>query len=315
MSRNASPRTRSRRAATAAILALGALTSAVLTDTAAASTPPDSAPDGSNSPTGSITVLDAGDPSHTIVLPGIPELGTTGQHTQVSTATGSVVASGADDSSATIDVVTTITQEGEITAADDGGFQLRRTVTSFDAVDNSVGASGDSYIADEELGELVDVPLLADFDAHGALQSLVAAPDVTPTAEQEAAIDEALAGANTVGFPTEPVGVGARWQAILDNDGSQITATYTLTALDGNDYTMEVAFKSSAEEFANGSLPTGFTSIEGTVTGTGEFQGRVGEPFARSATTTLVVDLTFIGDDIEVASDITMVEEQTTVPG
>jgi hypothetical protein len=295
-----------------ALTTLGAV--AVAGNAAATSVPDDSIPGDTSPAGGAITILSTGDPSVTIVLPGLPEVGQLGVHTSVATASGSVVATGSQNQEATIDVVTTIVQDGEIVAVDDDGFQMRRTVTSYEAVDNSVGASGDSYANDRELAELIDIPLIAEVDAYGALQSLGAAPEVTITAEQQAAIDEAFGGANVVGFPDVALGVGAQWQAVLDEEQG-LTATYTLSSIAGDDYVIDVAMKGTAEQTAMGAdLPQGFDDITGTITGTGQFTGRIGEAFMRTSTTTLDIDFTLTGPGIEVTTDISMVEEETTVP-
>lgn len=315
---------RRRRIAVATLAGLSALTfagtagaSAVPVDSVPVdSGPVDSGPGGtSTASTETITVLDEGDPTTTIVLPGSATAGQSGTNTSISTATGTVVASGSQDDEATIDVVTTIVQDGEIVAVDDeGGFQMQRTVTSYEVDDNSIGASGDSYANDAELGELVGIPLLADFAASGVIESLAAAPEASITPDQQAAIDEAFESANSTGFPTVPLGVGARWQTVLDEGERQLTATYTLSAIDGDSYTIDVAMKTGAEAFAGTELPNGFDEVSGSMTGSGRLTGVLGDPFTRTSSLTLEVDIVFTGPGIEVATDVTMVEEETTVP-
>jgi hypothetical protein len=257
-----------------------------------------------------VTVLDAGDAATRVVLPGTPTEGMAGSVTKVTTTTGTIVATGKENQSATIDVVTTAVQSGEIIEVrPDGGFVLRRLVDSWQIVDNTRGADGEDYADDPELRALMGVELHFEYSAQGAVVTGRPVSGTTLTAEQQAAFDELLADASGDRFPAEPVGVGASWTAELGEDDRTITATYTLTALEGDAFTVEVAMTGDAAQFF-GELPEGFDEASGTISGTGVLHGRVGDPFDRTSEVTSDIAIVLSGPGIEVATELTMVETQ-----
>jgi len=287
-------------------LGLGAALGVVQT-AGAATTPPE--------PPSSVTVLDPGDQTLTIQLPGLPAVGATGTRTTVATTTGSIVVTGSGGGTASIDVVTTIVADAEVLSVGADGYDVLRIVRSYDAVDNSVGADGSSYQADPELAGLVGLRLIASMGTHGSLLALVAEDGAAVTPDQQASIDDAFDSANRNGFPDVPLGVGARWTATLGSGPSAVIASYTLVSIDGDEYTIEAATKGSVEAIIDpNQLPTGFDDAAGSLTSNGRYTARLGEPFARSAVTTLTMELTMTGPANEATTNITRVTEETALP-
>ena len=92
----------------------------------------------------------------------------------------------------------------------------------------------------------------------------------------------------SVGFPAEPVTVGAAWtsQGTVGSHGSVIPVTYQcrLTALDASTYTMEVSYTQAFSQ------PSDAGAIEATIAGWGTIVGSVSNPLVVSATLSQTID-------------------------
>lgn len=161
---------------------------------------------------------------------------------------------------------------------------VAREVTGIDAATGAFSTR--SVIADVALGQVpvgLDVSALESarsleivqhFDANGAA--------LGPSEAERAASPEQAAGgrqvidllaATTLGYPADPVAVGASWVSpgtAADSSGLSIPVTYhcRLVGVDGATFTVEVSF---AEDFhAAGSR---YGDVAGTVSGQGRLHG------------------------------------------
>ena len=86
----------------------------------------------------------------------------------------------------------------------------------------------------------------------------------------------------SIGFPAEPVAVGAAWTSdgTIGSHGTIIPVTYQcrLTALDASTYTMEVTYTQAFSQ------PSDAGAIEATIAGWGTIVGSVSNPLFLSAT-------------------------------
>jgi hypothetical protein len=91
----------------------------------------------------------------------------------------------------------------------------------------------------------------------------------------------------TVPFPTEPVGIGARWKtrasAKLNGVRAEVTTVYTLRERTDNQYRTEVSFEQSAphQDAVIPNLPAGYRAhVDGmTISGSGETSGSLSTIF------------------------------------
>jgi len=294
-----------------AVVGLSAIVGAA--DAADAATVP---PEPSEAPLSPVTVLDAGDQTLTIQLPGLPAEGDAASRTTVMTTTGSVVMTGTGGGTVDVDVTTTAITDAEVLAARGDGYDVRRIVRSYDTVDHSVGGDGRDYQVDPQLAQLVGLPLVATMGADGSLVALVTENATDVTADEQAAIDATFDSFNPYVFPDVPTGVGARWTATFVNGPLEVAATYTLVEIDGEEYTVDVAAKGSfASLVENNQLPAGFDDASGRFTRHDRFTAHLGELFPRSSVTTVRIELAMTGPSADVTIDLTRVVEETALAG
>ncbi len=160
--------------------------------------------------------------------------------------------------------------------AADGSYTTRSTIST---VDVPVGAE----LAGPGVNALVTRSFEQSFTATGAAipqaSTLIDAASMTAEQQQSGRALVDAVSMISVGFPAEPVAVGAAWTSpgTVGSHGSVIPVTYQcrLTALDASTYTMEVSYTQSF------SLPSDAGAIEATVAGTGTHR-RIGvEPVGR----------------------------------
>jgi len=169
--------------------------------------------------------------------------------------------------------------------AADGSHTTRSTIST---VDVPVGAE----IAGPGVNALVTRSFEQSFTASGAAipeaSTLIDAASMTAEQQQSGrALVDAMSMIS-VGFPEEPVAVGAAWTSpgTVGSHGSVIPVIYhcRLTALDASTYTMEVSYTQTF------SLASEAGAIEATVAGTGSIVGSVSNPLAVSATLHQTID-------------------------
>ena len=209
----------------------------------------------------------------------LPAPAAVGQQTTVAARIGHTTSAG------TFEVEVSMTSAVTAVNAADGSYTIRSTIGT---VDVPVGAE----LAGPGVNALVTRSFEQSFTATGAAipqaSTLIDAASMT-TEQQESgrALVDAVSMIS-VGFPVEPVAVGAAWssEGAIGSHGSVIPVTYQcrLTALDASAYTMEVTY---TEVF---SLPSDAGMIEATVAGMGTIAGSVSNPLAVSATLNQTID-------------------------
>jgi hypothetical protein len=167
----------------------------------------------------------------------------------------------------------------------DGSYTTRSTIGT---VDVPVGAE----VAGDGVTALGTRSFEQSFTATGAAipdaSTLIDEASMTP--EQQAS-GRALVDAVSmirVGFPAEPVAVGASWTSPgnIGSHGTVIPVTYQcrLTALDASTYTMEVSYAKSFSQTSDGG------TIEATMAGWGTINGSVSNPLVATASLSQAID-------------------------
>jgi len=156
----------------------------------------------------------------------------------------------------------TVTTESEVTSADDDGYEVTQRFT--DVRTQGAGAAGNRAFA-----ALKGLEVELDLTRQGEItDSEVDVPDSAPQQFQQ--LGDQLAQSVTtaaVPFPSEEVGEGASWRATNELDSGGVTvsqvSTFTLTALDGDDYTVEVEVE---QDLGGAGTGTGTGTSEGSLT-------------------------------------------------
>jgi hypothetical protein len=167
----------------------------------------------------------------------------------------------------------------------DGSYTTRSTIGT---VDVHVGAE----IAGDGVNALGTRSFEQSFTATGAAipdaSTLIDAASMTPEQQESGQALVDAVSMISVGFPAEPVAVGAFWTSAgsVGRQGTAIPVTYQcrLTALDASTYTMEVSY---AESFSE---PSDAGTVEATMAGWGTIRGSVSDPLVISATLNQAVD-------------------------
>jgi len=210
-------------------------------------------PDDSGTGSGDIELLDAGSGDMQVLELDLEE----GQRetTTITTRLGGGQASGA-----TPPIV--VTTESEVTSADDDGYEVTQEFTDIRA--QGTGAAGSKAFAGLE-GLQVELDLTRQGEVT---DTEVDVPDSAPQQFQQ--LGDQLAQSVTssaVPFPSEEVGEGARWRATNEIDSSGVTvtqvSTFTLTALDGDDYTVDLEIE---QDLGGSGSGTGSGTSEGSLT-------------------------------------------------
>jgi hypothetical protein len=167
----------------------------------------------------------------------------------------------------------------------DGSFTTRSTIGT---VDVTVGAE----LVGDGINALVTRSFEQSFTATGAAipqaSTLIDAASMTREQQESGrAIVDAVSMVS-VGFPDEPVAVGAAWTSpgTIGAHGTLIPVTYQclLTTLTDSTYTMEVSY---AQSFSS---PSDAGVIEATIGGSGTVVGSLTNPLVGSATLHQTVD-------------------------
>jgi hypothetical protein len=167
----------------------------------------------------------------------------------------------------------------------DGSYTTRTTIGT---VDVHVGAE----LAGDGVNALGTRSFEQSFTPTGAANpeasTLIDAASMTAEQQESGrALVDAMSMIS-VGFPAEPVAVGAAWtsQGTMGSNGTIIPVTYQcrLTALDASTYTMEVSYTESFSQ------PSDTGTIEATMAGWGTITGSVANPLVISAKLNQAID-------------------------
>ncbi len=187
--------------------------------------------------------------------------------------------------------------------APDGGYTVEQTIEGITIEDAPAGVDLDDL--EEQYSALQGAVLEQTFDANGvAGEAHIVDEESLPEEAREAAQDiEESSSTATIFFPTEEVGVGARWTATqtTSKQGFDLTVTYRyeLTALEGDDYEIVITYDDDIDQEATQDGTT--FDVTGSISGGGTATGSVANPIDVSATVdqTLDMDLENDGDTAE----------------
>ncbi len=166
---------------------------------------------------------------------------------------------------------------------------------SDDTVDMSFTYDQASTDDDETaLGEmLADLPGASGMlrtDRSGAFQDGGISTDgLDPEVESLVEQTERHLAALTAPLPTEPVGVGARWEVASSFESGGVVyctlTTYTLTSLDGDQYELDIELTQGVAPTTIADNGTSIDVIGGSGRGTGHSSGSLNSPIAAAAAT------------------------------
>lgn len=189
----------------------------------------------------------------------------------------------------TVEVPFSVPLRTTVTAADDDGYATA-SVLGRPTVDGGKVPAGLGPTIEQTLALMEGTTLRQTLGRDGTVRSSqVDVPDDAPDVVarmMDTFTNQAFGLA--VPFPAEEVGVGARWRSVtsLDLSGaaSTVTATYRLSALSDDGYTLEVSMQQRTRP---GSVPGGGTIVKGSASGSGTVTGRTGLVLPVSSRATL----------------------------
>lgn len=244
-------------------------------------------------------VESVGDPASAIDIPPAAVVGGT-----ATTTTTIDVAIGPAGSDVRFQVLLTASIEIDDVASD-GGYTA--TGTFADVTLTSAGAPASAG----DFALLAGTAYRQTFGADGAmLDAELIDPETSASAQRRAfeSVIENLQGARTV-YPSEPVGVGARWRVEqrVSGDSFPVTAVYhyELTAIEDGRYSISVSYSETFETVVEG------VAAAGTVSGLGSINGSVDDPLDVSYTLGQSTTTSAGGNTFDVAVTVTI----ESVPG
>lgn len=267
----------------------------------------DSSPDVSTGPA-EIDQLGAEEPR--VQLPGTGALGQTGSGA-ANIRLDLVVEGGGVSESVPVEIE--IGYDAVIVDATEESYVAETTITGSEMADVPAGAdTGD-------LEGLVGVTYRQEFAADGTAGQfeLVNADDITSA--QQTAFDElgASLGAATVAYPSEPIGVGARWSSVatIESEGfeTDVTYRYELTELDGDDYVVTIDYDEDIDESID--VDGQSADVSGTISGGGTATGNVTSPLAAQVLVDQQTALAFDADGATYSMTMDLVVETSAAPG
>jgi hypothetical protein len=208
----------------------------------------------------------------------LPAPAVVGQQVEVATQVSHTTAAGRFEISVSMSTAVTAVNA-------DGSYTTRSTIGS---VEVPVGAE----VAGDGVTALGTRSFEQSFTATGAAipdaSTLIDAASMTPEQQESGRALVDAVSMISVGFPAEPVAVGASWTSPgnVGSHGTVIPVTYQcrLTALDASTYTMEVSYAKSFSQ------PSDSGTIEATMAGWGTISGSVSNPLVIAATLNQAID-------------------------
>lgn len=178
-----------------------------------------------------------------------------------------------------VDLPFTVSLATAVTEAGDAGYTTQTVLGKPDA-DVAGLPAGVGPVLERSLGLLEGATVSLGFSRAGALTSSdVEAADGAPAdlvaRMMDAFVDQAVGLA--VPLPDRAVGVGARWRAVstvrLSGTTATVTASYELTSLGEDDYTLALTLQ---ERTRPGTVAGGGSIVQGSSSGSGTLTGRTG---------------------------------------
>ena len=150
--------------------------------------------------------------------------------------------------------------------------------------------------------EIVDVPLMIEFDPERRIVGIEPQDDSVVSEDQLGSIDTLAASGNilAVVVPESAVGVGAIWSAnipmSMDDEQLPLEVTFELVALEDGSYTIDVESHVDTEAMSESvTLPPEMEGFEIVWDVTGTISGRIDEPL--ESATRLHVEMSVTGAD------------------
>lgn len=179
----------------------------------------------------------------------------------------------------------TISVTSQVTAVQgDFSYTTRSIIQSIDETRPDAGSATSPF------DSLFSLSFDQAYAANGAFQSGALIDAGNLSVEQQAAGDALLdsMAMATVGFPSEPIAVGASWtsRSTVGSDGIQtaVDIRCRLTSVAADTYTMDVSYSTSAA----GQTSDGW--VDATVSGSGTFNGSLTNPLVVNGSLNQTVD-------------------------
>jgi len=252
---------------------------------------------------GPVEVQDAGAEGGRAQLPGAAAVGQTGSSSATVGIVLSVDGSGVDQD---VPVTLRLDYDAEVVEADAGGYTVENTFTGAEVLDGPDGADLSA------VEDLVGVRYRETFNPDGTSGDNELVDEGSLTDAQREAYEQFGSQVETASFdyPDEPVGVGATWTSVstIAQQGFDLAVTYhyELTALEGDDYTIEISYDEDIDDTVTSDGVE--ADVTGTLQGGGTTVGRVGEPLAvdTSIEQHLDMDVDADGESISMTMDVTV---------
>jgi Family of unknown function (DUF6263) len=278
----------------------GATTAPSAASTAAPSADP-TTPSTGGTPSGRVEVLDSGAEGRRIRLPGPAEVG---QSAASSVTIDVNLAMEGPGVSEEVPVSMRIDTEAEIVEVTDSGYVAETTITNAEL---TAGPRGLDPATFEQIAGITFRQRIRPDGTTGKVE-LVDADQFTNAQRQ--AFDQFIGQLQSasVAYPSEPVGVGARWQATqaVESQGFPFTITYVyeLTSIEGDSYTMDVTYDQDIDDEFEQAGQT--ARMLGTVTGNGTTAGSIANPLLVNTAVTqdFDVDIESGGEQVEMTMDV-----------
>lgn len=255
-----------------------------------------------------VAVDSTGDQTNAIMLPPAASVGQAAN--SITTIELSITAQGGPpiDLAIQVDLRTEVDEVGEVgELGQDGGYMAVTTIDQVQLVDAPHGVDSAAL----GYADLAGARFQQTFDRTGRMVStelLDAASLSAPARSAAEGFTGNLQSAQFV-YPSEAVGVGAKWSAELEiaTEGLSIPVTYNyeLTDVSTDRYTIAVSYRSTFETTIQGS------PVAGTVAGLGTVSGSVDNPLDVSVTLGQTIDATSGGTVLNVVVGIDVASSAT----
>jgi hypothetical protein len=279
----------------------GATTAPSAASTAAPPSTDPTTPSTGGTPSGRVEVLDTGAEGRRIRLPGTAEVGQSAASAVTIDVNLAMEGPGVSEE---VPVSMRIDTEAEIVEVTDSGYVAETTITNAELIAGPRGLDPATF---EQIAGITFRQRIRPDGTTGEVE-LVDADQLTNAQRQ--AFDQFIAQLKSasVAYPSEPVGVGARWQATqaVESQGFPFTITYVyeLTSIEGDSYTMDVTYDQDIDDEFEQAGQT--ARMSGTVTGNGTTAGSIANPLLVNTAVTqdFDVDIESGGEQVEMTMDV-----------
>lgn len=248
-----------------------------------------------------VELLDAGEEGQRVRLPGTAEVGQSAATAVMIEVDLEMEGPGVSEQ---VPFSMRIETAAEIVEVTDSGYVAETTITNAELNEGPRGVDAASF------EQIEGITYRQETSADGSTgdPELVEADQLT--AAQRQAFNQFIGQLKTasVAYPSERVGVGARWRSTqpVDSQGFSfaIEYEYELTSIEGDSYTMDVTYDQEIDEEINQGGQTG--RMSGRVTGSGGTTGSLTNPLLldSSVRQDFDVDIESSGQQLAMTMDI-----------